>query len=215
MKKLLVSILSFMLLFNLSVHASTNSTAKQAADELGDYGIMHIEETGEFRLESSVSRAVFVKTLLKTMNEPLGESTSDIFTDISDDYWAKTYISRAADIGIINGMGDGLFLPDSAATYSQAVKMIVCALGYEEQAIRQGGYPNGYIMTATRLKITDSISFMPDAEISQGDMAIMLKNALDVPFMTYKDTDEAREYIVLDGKNSVELKTLRTLLESN
>jgi hypothetical protein len=43
----------------------------------------------------------------------------------------------------------------------------------------------------------------------------MLESALDVPFMTYKDTDDAREYIISDGKNGTKLKTLRTLLESN
>jgi hypothetical protein len=155
MKKLIVAILSFMLLFNSSAHASTNTYAKQAADNLGRYGIIRIEENGEFRLESSVSRAVFVKTLLKAMHESAVESKNEIFTDVPGEHWANAYITRAYDMGIINGIGSGLFCPDAALTYSQAVKMVVCALGYEELALMQGGYPSGYIMTATRLGITD------------------------------------------------------------
>ena len=42
-------------------------------------------------------------------------------------------------------MGDGTFAPDAPVTYEQALKMVVCTLGYVQFAENLGEWPEGFI----------------------------------------------------------------------
>ena len=57
-------------------------------------------------------------------------TSNDPFTDVPASHWAAGYIAYCAQRGIINGMGDGTFAPDSPVTGLQFAKMLLCALGY-------------------------------------------------------------------------------------
>ena len=92
--------------------------------------------------------------------------------------------------------------------------MIVCLLGYGEMANSQGGYPGGYAAVASRLKITENLKLTPNTYATRNDVAIMMCNALDVPLMIAKQTDEAMEYVVADGNGGHEKITLRSRILS-
>ncbi len=47
-----------------------------------------------------------------------------LFTD-TEGHWAESYINTLATEGVINGMGDGLFAPDSMVTREQFLKMLL------------------------------------------------------------------------------------------
>jgi len=59
--------------------------------------------------------------------DPPGDSTGDPavspFTDISG-HWGEKSILAAYELGLVNGMGGGLFLPDSSLTRAQFVMML-------------------------------------------------------------------------------------------
>lgn len=57
------------------------------------------------------------------------------FTD-TQNHWAKDYIQKAADTGIMNGYTDGTFRPESSVTRAQAAAILVRSLGLttEEKA---------------------------------------------------------------------------------
>ena len=57
-------------------------------------------------------------------------TSNDPFTDVPASHWAAGYIAYCANAGIINGMGDGTFAPDSPVTGLQFAKMLLCAVGY-------------------------------------------------------------------------------------
>ena len=56
------------------------------------------------------------------------------FDDVANGYWAEDYIKFAYNKGIVNGMGDGTFLPAGSVTYEQAVKMLVCFVSLDDEA---------------------------------------------------------------------------------
>jgi serine protease inhibitor len=72
-------------------------------------------------------------------------SSENGFSDVTED---EGYIKAAKANGIISGFEDGTFRPKEPITGEQAIKMVVCALGYDAQAKEQGGYPSGYIQVA-------------------------------------------------------------------
>ena len=50
------------------------------------------------------------------------------FSDIADDAWYADYVNTAAYLGLVNGRGDGLFMPDGTMTYAEAVTLYEKAL---------------------------------------------------------------------------------------
>ncbi len=154
--------------------AITNLSAEGILDGMGD---------GTFKPEDPVTRAQFTKIIcyaLSVGNITYSEEERSIFTDLAPNHWAANNIVQAYKQGIINGMGDGTFAPEAGVQYEQAVKMVVCALGYGNRALSLGAYPNGYMSMANQLKILNGIT---DAKMYQvmnrGAVAQLIDNMLD------------------------------------
>ncbi len=147
-------------------------------------GILNGFEDGTFKPGEPVTRAQFTKIICYALS--MGDITySDeektIFTDVAPEHWAANNIVTGYKQGIINGMGDGTFAPESGVNYEQAVKMVVCALGHSTvKADRLGGYPNGYMAIANQEKILKGIN---DSKVGQvmnrGAVAQLIDNMLN------------------------------------
>lgn len=166
----------------------TTDECFDAAELLSRLGIMEGYEDGTFGPENKLTRAEFSKLIIdlygdaeqKTAEQSAGRDT--IFDDVKADHWAAGYITAAASMGVINGMGDGTFAPEAHVTYAQAMKMLVCAAGYEQWSKDRGGWPDGYMLYGNQIKINDGIKDVSsDAEITRAQTAIMLKNTLNAP----------------------------------
>lgn len=155
----------------------------EAITTLSKLNVINGYDDGTFKPEGNITRAEFTKMVTCTLG--LGDLTTvpTEFDDVSD-HWAKCYIKTAYDQGIINGMGDGTFAPDSNVTYEQALKMVVCMLGYKTHAEKAGGYPEGYRAQAATLKLTENVSGVAyDADATRGVIAQVIFNALEVGMM--------------------------------
>ena len=184
MKKILCLILTLCLMLSFVVSVSAYSDVAADADAikvLSGIGILDGFEDGTFRPEENVTRAQMAKIICHTLGYgDLGKITTK-FSDVPENHWAAGYIDVAYNIGIIKGYGDGTFGPEDEITYEQAVKMMVCALGYEAVAIRQGGWPTGYLIQGAALNITED---MPAKKIcSRADVAQLVYNSLEVDLM--------------------------------
>lgn len=175
---------------NKAVYKDVKSTDKcfNATGLLSRLNIMDGYEDGTFKPENKLTRAEFTKLAVsllgdeeqKTAEQNSGRDT--IFDDVKADHWAAGYITAAAASGIIKGMGNGKFEPESYVTYAQAMKMLVCAAGFEQWSLDMGGWPSGYMYWGGMLKISaDTGDFDVSYEISREQTAIMLKNTLNVP----------------------------------
>lgn len=115
---------------------------------------------------------------------PSGDTFGDIGT-----HWAKSYIEEMAKAGVINGMDDKTFAPDSQITRSQFIKLVVATLGLDTSAAYTGTatdvgthWAAGYIQAAEQAGLIDA-SFIadgklsPDSNITREEMASLVARA--------------------------------------
>ena len=166
MKKQIAFVAAFVMLittmFSNSVFAAFSDVQddnryRNAIITLSKLSVIDGYDDGTFKPEGEITRAEFTKMLIAALG--YGDNTTEPteFDDVTD-HWARHYIKTAYDMGIINGTGERTFEPDKPVTYEQALKMLVCTLGYEGYAIAAGGYPTGYVATANNdLALTTNI----------------------------------------------------------
>ena len=71
------------------------------------------------------------------------------FTDISTSTWCYKYITELSDANIISGYSNGSFQEKNTITYGAALKLIMLAAGYSEQApTTKGSTFSGYLTRA-------------------------------------------------------------------
>lgn len=191
--------------------------ATAAVNELFTYGIMKGDPDGNPRPVDEITRAEAVALLART-NANYNKILKDYlyrptFDDI-ESHWAAREISFAYDNGLVEGTSETTFEPERKVTIQEFAKMIVTLLGYKERAEQQGGFPHGYIMTASSLGLMDNLNKETTKNALREDVALMIANSLDVPLMKQSGFGANTEYIVMDGKNGVELETFRTILEA-
>ncbi len=162
----------------------TNETKYyEAITTLSKLNVINGYQDGTFKPEGNITRAEFTKIVTYTLGLGDLKTPPTEFSDVND-HWAKFNIKTAYDQGIINGMGDGTFAPDANVTYEQALKMVVCMLGYKTHAELAGGYPEGYRAQAATLKLTEDVSGLAyDAPATRGAIAQVMYNALEVGMM--------------------------------
>ncbi len=111
-------------------------------------------------------------TAVPTENQT-GGIQSSAFVDLADVEWAVPSINALSSLGIINGMGDGRFEPQSHVTREQFAKMIVGVMGYSiDQSAStdfsddMGDWYTPYIAAAVQNGI---ITGRPDGTFGVGD----------------------------------------------
>ena len=71
------------------------------------------------------------------------------FTDISTSTWCYKYVTELASANVISGYSNGTFQEKNTITYGAALKLIMLAAGYGEQAPTMKGSPfSGYLAKA-------------------------------------------------------------------
>lgn len=154
-------------------------TCQTAIEVLSSLDIVKGKTDEIFEPDSMLTRAEMVTIVLRMMGMHESADNQNVFEDLPSSHWAYANISAAYRLGIINGTSETTFEPDKAVTYEQAVKMVVSALGYTMQAEAGGGYPSGYLSKASQLDILKGVK--NGGDMTRGNMAILVYNALDVP----------------------------------
>ena len=221
MKKILCILLTFVMvtLSFVSVTFAFNDisltdNSYEAIKVLSDLDILKGDESGNFNPNNKVKRSELAAILCRTLGqENAATSTVSKFNDVATNHWAVGYISWAAGKGIVNGYGDGNFKPDNDVTYQEAVKMLMCAMGYGPLAESEsyGGYPYGYLSLAGTYGVTDGLSADPTAAAPRSLVAQLVANALDAPLVGKGYTAFGEAYNIYDGKKAVDYEE-RTIL---
>ncbi len=128
-----------------------------------------------------ITRAQFTGWLFKLSGYTLTEyKAGDIpFLDVSIVTPYYNEICTMYQMGIVNGTDPDMFSPDAHVTYAQACKLIIDVLGYRSYAeIKYGEYPEGYVMMAGELDISDGVKDVKwDTELTAENAITMLYNA--------------------------------------
>lgn len=157
----------------------------EAVNVLNKLGVINGYDDGSFKPLNNVTRAEFTAMLLRTRGMGNVGSTSlenPPFPDVvsSDVSWAIANIRTAREMGIINGYDDGTFKPNNNVSYEEAVKMIVCALGYGEMGTEGAFWYSKYLMTAKTLGFLEGAGGAIATPATRATIASMLYNCLEV-----------------------------------
>ena len=213
MKKLICAVLTAILTLSTAVFAAPDG---EQLNDLKKYKIMVGDEDGDMRLDDTITRAEAAKmicALQRISTDNFADSVElSAFPDVADSHWAKGYINKVKEVGIVNGDEKGNFNPEAEITNEEIIKMLVNVLGYGPMAEQTGGFPMGYTRTAQRIGLTGELQLDVEAAAVRGDVAVMFAQALDIPLMaqTGWSADGSNSYMILDGSAGTEYTTLRT-----
>ncbi len=167
------------------------------------------DEKGNFNPDKILTRAEATALIMRVKGlaeAAEGAKGATAFSDVAADHWASGSINLAYQSGVVKGMGDGTFAPESEVLYEQFVKMLVAALGYEPQVETLGGYPTGYLVVASQKNITKGATGSAGTPVARSVAARLLYNALDVNMMKQtKFVKGEEEYAEAEDKENYTL----------
>ena len=125
------------------------------------------------------------------------------FTDIGDYEWAKKYIEKFYNEGIISGYGENTFQPERNITREEFVKILVSVFGFDKKdshvefkdVISDEWYAE-FVSIAVANGIVSGISeteFGTGQYITRQDMAVMIRRSADA---LSKKLETASEFVV-------------------
>lgn len=106
-----------------------------------------------------ITRAEFVAMVVRALNISYGGANDMSFSDVNSktcSFVDEIYIAKS--LRLTNGVGEGVFSPNTGIGLNDACKMLVVALGHGAYAENTGGYPYGYMAVADRLSLTDGVT---------------------------------------------------------
>jgi hypothetical protein len=174
----------------------------KAVARLGAFGIVNGYEDGTYQPNKSITRAEFSKLLVVALgldNAAQAVGTTR-FADAAN-AWYTGYVEVAAGQGLVNGYPDGTFQPNKTVSYSEAVTMLVRALGYKDEFL-PGSWPGNYIAKAAGLNVTDNVTFTPSGLADRGSVAVLLNNTLDAKVVKV-DTYEGNAIKYYESDNTL------------
>lgn len=132
--------------------------------------------------DNTVTRENFAVYVANMLN--IGESATNkrYFADVENTAYSSKAINTLAERGIISAVADNYFNPGIKITMSEALKMLVCAIGAKGYAEAKGGYPYGYEAVARELKIYSG----SDSEtLTTATAANLVYKTMTVPIVDY------------------------------
>ena len=114
---------------------------------------------------------------------------ANTFVDVASDYWAISYIAYCAKQGIISGVGNNKYAPESKLTGIQFLKMVLVTLGYDakEEGLVGTSWKVNVLKLARAAGLTDVLgkSYDYDTELTRDAAAQIMLNALNAKTVSY------------------------------
>ncbi len=223
-KKIILFILFVCLTLSLKVCAvdftdvPANSEYYKYVNNLSNLGIITGYGDGTFLPGKNISRAEASAITARAARLDLNIPSETVYADVPNEFWARKYIMSATKAGILNGIGNNRFSPDTDVTYSQIIKIAVCLSGNQELAEKRGGWPDGYIQAAYEREIISVSEYsnilygtLGNTPATRGDVAKFIFRATSIPD-EYKLTIGENEYFI--GMDADELDVPSETLQS-
>ncbi|MCL1982691.1 MAG: S-layer homology domain-containing protein [Clostridiales bacterium] len=155
-----------------------------------DGNIGEVDENGNFTAGAMGAQtgSIYIGYGGKTVEVPVQVGLMSIDFDDTGEHWARDYIGKLAARGVLNGMGDNMFMPDDSLTRAQFLTMLAKSLYGADTGSAQPapfedvdesewyynyvnwGYENGIV------KGMSETSFAPGDKITREQMTVMLCN---------------------------------------
>lgn len=190
--RILLVVILALLTASSTIYAFEGETDKfsESLEHLIKLNIIQNYVETDFNPKENMTRAETAVMLRRMMNPDTTTGISGgyflnaegILEEFGDNRYAVAEIDVLKKINVISGYDDGSIRPDREITYSECIKMLVCMLGYKDDAIRKGGWSKGYVKCAEEIGLLQNISVKEySLNAVKGDVVIMINNALSIP----------------------------------
>ena len=105
-------------------------------------GLMTGTSTTTFEPNTTTTRGMIVAILNRLEGSPTAASAG--FVDVKDGDWYADAVNWAASVGVVNGMGEGLFAPNAAITREQMAAILYNYAAYKGYDISDRADISGY-----------------------------------------------------------------------
>lgn len=205
LKKVLALTLAVAMVFAMVVSASaatfndysdkSDVTNVDAVSMLTELSVLKGYPDGSFKPTQTVTRAEMAKMIAVILNKG-NENCNELYlgvntglTDVSWN-WAAGYINYCYSLGIIAGYGDGTFKPSQVVTGTEAAKMLLVALGYDEtiEGLEGTNWELNANALAAKAGLYDDVAVAVSTGASRDTAALLVYNALTAPMvLKYED----------------------------
>jgi hypothetical protein len=167
--------------------------AHNAIKRLYDDGIINGKGEGKFEPESNITRAEFLKMIMRAMKIDITDDSSEElpFRDVKDD-WYKEYVRTAYELNIVNGISaeefgvnENILRQDMAVIAYRAFKLKNVALKGDECALEDYEQTDDYakeavaaLYTADIINGDDAKMFNPKQNLTRAEAAMVIYNIL-------------------------------------
>ena len=159
-------------------------TYENAANFISEKGIIKGYGDGTFRPQNNITRAEAAVIICRVAGKEKSAEKNTAkkkFSDVSSGHWASCYINYASgELKILNGYSDGTFKPDNTLSWDEAVKIIVCLLGAEDEAAMYPPYSNWaecYYQVGISRGYLTNIKIYKGRPIKRGELAEIVSRA--------------------------------------
>lgn len=216
MKKYLALLLSVIMIFTSFIQINAQAGDMIFIDPADETYLKNLTNLGIFSLYADesffdgtkeVTRAEAAMAISGLINMGQGTSASigEKFVDVLPTEPESGAISLMSGIGAMGGFGDNLFRPYETIEEIHFVKALMVALGYNWKASISGGYPNGYILSATTSGVLENVQVADGKVLTRSVLLKILNNALEVP--VYDITSISDEQVNLEINEDVTVLT--------
>jgi len=205
--KMMKKILSFIVCFTLisgtvgiDVRAKDNTDYERVIDVLESLDIIKDFDTN-IDLTAPVTRGEFVNYAADLINEKSSSrENSRYYYDVDESHYAFSAIDYFTERNILTGSEYKMFYPEENITLTDAYKIVLSVMNYNNYIDSLGGYPAGCIAVAKRTGLSDGVG--TGEYITVGDMLKIMYNALFVSINDYHgQVGENAVFQVNEGNN--------------
>ncbi len=181
MKKLVCLFMIFVLCLSFFpiIHAAEiNSFEEDCVSLLRAIGIISSEKNID--VDKNITRAEFASLVVQLATQGNGVMDAPaMFKDVPSSNENFMSINCLANMGIISGYDDGSFKPNNYVTLTQAVKMLISSLAWDDFMVDKSAYPMSYLNAASKFKFFNNIQLDQNAELTWGKAALLYCNVLN------------------------------------
>lgn len=105
--------------------------AKTSIEAAASAGWVNGVSAGEFQPNGTLTRAAFVTMLGRMAGVKDTDYTTSVFRDVPDGEWYTSFVAWATENGIVDGYGDGIFLPQNNITRQEMAKIMAKYLNWK------------------------------------------------------------------------------------
>ena len=217
LKKALVLVLTLAMVLGIMVVGAgaaftdqneVDSKHTEAVDMAVSLNIINGYPDGSFKPNGNVTREEMAKMICVLDNggkEPQ-LATGTTFTDVAADRWSNKYIEACASRGVVAGVGNGQFNPAGNVTATQAARMLLVELGYDEgeQSYTGPDWATHVNVDATKKGYYEDLEDIDvTAPLTREHAAQMIWNALQQAEVTYTYSANGAKVMAVDKLRTI------------